>query len=188
MLFWGGFNTVMEATNTETFCTGCHEMRDNVFVELRSTIHYTNRSGVRAMCSDCHVPHDWTDKITRKMQASKEVWGKIFRTIDAREVPGQAARAGPARMGATATRDRAQPAAHPGRRHPRGNTGTDRAEGGGRRERRERPAEPHRRSLAPYRPELAMQLGSRTRSVSRIQPNARFRAHGATVLLRISRR
>ena len=37
------------------------------------------------MCSDCHVPHDWTDKIARKMQASKEVWGKIFGTIDTRE-------------------------------------------------------------------------------------------------------
>ncbi|GAB2577707.1 cytochrome c3 family protein [Ramlibacter solisilvae] len=85
ILFWGGFNTAMELTNTEKFCTGCHEMRDNVFVELKSTIHYTNRSGVRAVCSDCHVPHDWTDKIARKMQASKEVWGKIFRTIDTRE-------------------------------------------------------------------------------------------------------
>ena len=60
-------------------------MRDNVFAELKSTIHYTNRSGVRAICSDCHVPHDWTDKIARKMQASKEVWGKIFGTIDTRE-------------------------------------------------------------------------------------------------------
>ncbi|HYD61993.1 MAG TPA: NapC/NirT family cytochrome c [Noviherbaspirillum sp.] len=85
ILFWGGFNTLMEATNTEQFCTGCHEMRDNVFAELKSTIHYTNRSGVRAICSDCHVPHNWTDKIARKMQASKEVWGKIFGTIDTRE-------------------------------------------------------------------------------------------------------
>jgi len=31
------------------------------------------------------VPHDWTDKMARKMQASKEVWGKIFRTIDTQE-------------------------------------------------------------------------------------------------------
>ncbi|HZW23588.1 NapC/NirT family cytochrome c [Noviherbaspirillum sp.] len=85
ILFWGGFNTIMEATNTEKFCTGCHEMRDNVFVELQNTIHYSNRSGVRAVCSDCHVPHNWTDKMARKMAASKEVWGKIFGTIDTRE-------------------------------------------------------------------------------------------------------
>ena len=85
IVFWGAFNTAMEMTNNEKFCTGCHEMRDNVFVELKPTIHYSNRSGVRATCPDCHVPHNWTDKIGRKMQASKEVWGKIFGTISTRE-------------------------------------------------------------------------------------------------------
>jgi cytochrome c-type protein NapC len=85
ILFWGGFNTALEATNTERFCVSCHEMRDNVFAELKSTIHYSNRSGVRATCPDCHVPHNWTDKIARKIQASKEVWGKIFGSISTRE-------------------------------------------------------------------------------------------------------
>jgi len=85
VMFWGAFNTVLELTNTEKFCTTCHEMRTNVFEELKPTIHFTNRSGVRATCPDCHVPHDWTDKIARKMQASKEVWGHIFGTIDTRE-------------------------------------------------------------------------------------------------------
>jgi cytochrome c-type protein NapC len=85
IIFWGGFNTALELTNTEEFCISCHEMYDNVYVELRPTIHYTNRSGVRATCPDCHVPHDWTDKIARKMQASKEVWGTIFGTINTRE-------------------------------------------------------------------------------------------------------
>ncbi|WP_404422247.1 cytochrome c3 family protein [Thalassospira australica] len=85
IIFWGGFNTALEATNTEKFCISCHEMRDNVFAELKSTIHYSNRSGVRATCPDCHVPHEWTDKIARKMQASKEVWGKIFGTISTRD-------------------------------------------------------------------------------------------------------
>lgn len=85
VIFWGSFNTALEAANTEAFCTGCHEMRNNVYQELQSTIHFSNRSGVRAKCSDCHVPHEWTNKIARKMQASKEVWGKIFGTIDTRE-------------------------------------------------------------------------------------------------------
>ena len=85
ILFWGAFNTALEATNTEEFCTSCHEMRDNPFKELKTTIHYTNRSGVRATCPDCHVPHNWTDKIARKMQASKEVWGKLFGTINTPE-------------------------------------------------------------------------------------------------------
>ena len=85
IIFWGGFNTALEATNTEQFCISCHEMESNVYVELQDTIHYSNRSGVRATCPDCHVPHQWTDKIARKMQASKEVWGKIFGTISTRE-------------------------------------------------------------------------------------------------------
>ena len=85
IVFWGAFNTAVEITNTEAFCVSCHEMRENVFVELKSTIHYTNRSGVRATCPDCHVPHEWTDKMARKMAASKEVWGKIFGTISTRE-------------------------------------------------------------------------------------------------------
>jgi cytochrome c-type protein NapC len=85
IIFWGAFNTALEVTNTEAFCTGCHEMRDNPYQEMRTTIHFSNRSGVRATCPDCHVPHQWTDKIARKMQASKEVWGKIFGTIDTRE-------------------------------------------------------------------------------------------------------
>jgi cytochrome c-type protein NapC len=85
VVFWGAFNTALEMTSTEAFCTGCHEMHDNTFAELKSTIHYSNRSGVRAICSDCHVPHKWTDKIARKMQASKEVWAKVFGTVNTRE-------------------------------------------------------------------------------------------------------
>ncbi len=85
IIFWGGFNTALEITNTEAFCLSCHEMYSNVYQELKPTIHYTNRSGVRATCPDCHVPHEWTNKIARKMQASKEVWGKLFGVINTRE-------------------------------------------------------------------------------------------------------
>ena len=85
IIFWGGFNTAMEATNSMDFCISCHEMRDNVYQEYKQTIHYSNRTGVRAVCSDCHVPKDWTHKIIRKIQASKEVYGKVFGTIDTKE-------------------------------------------------------------------------------------------------------
>ena len=85
IIFWGGFNTAMEATNTLEFCTTCHEMRDNVYQEYKETIHYSNRTGVRAICSDCHVPKDWVHKMIRKSQASFEVWGKITGSIDTKE-------------------------------------------------------------------------------------------------------
>ncbi|MDP3514500.1 MAG: NapC/NirT family cytochrome c [Sulfuritalea sp.] len=85
IIFWGGFNTAMEATNTLEFCTGCHEMRDTVYQEYKKTIHYSNRTGVRAICSDCHVPKDWVHKMARKIQASGEVWGKLTGVIDTPE-------------------------------------------------------------------------------------------------------
>ncbi|WP_297474900.1 pentaheme c-type cytochrome TorC [uncultured Photobacterium sp.] len=85
VIFWGGFNTALEVTNTEKFCISCHSMRDTVYPELQGTIHWENSAGVRATCPDCHVPHNWTDKIARKMQASKEVFGAIVGTIDTPE-------------------------------------------------------------------------------------------------------
>ncbi|WP_348944817.1 NapC/NirT family cytochrome c [Chitinibacter sp. FCG-7] len=85
IIFWGGFNTALEMTNTEKFCLSCHEMADNVFPEYQETVHYTNRSGVRATCPDCHVPHEWGPKMIRKIQASKEVWGKLTGSINTRE-------------------------------------------------------------------------------------------------------
>lgn len=85
IFFWGGFNTAMEATNSLEFCISCHEMRDNVYQEYKQTIHYTNRTGVRAICSDCHVPRDWGHKMMRKIQASQEIYGKLMGTIDTPE-------------------------------------------------------------------------------------------------------
>ncbi len=85
ILFWGGFNTAMEATNTKEFCISCHEMKDTVFQEYKTTIHAANRTGVSAVCSDCHVPKDWSHKILRKIQASQEVWGKLTGSISTPE-------------------------------------------------------------------------------------------------------
>ena len=82
IIFWGGFNTGMEATNTEQFCSNCHAP---IVEEIKETIHYSNRSGVRAICSDCHVPHNWTDKMVRKVQASKELVAFAMGTIDTNE-------------------------------------------------------------------------------------------------------
>ena len=85
IIFWGGFNTAMEATNTEAFCISCHEMEENVYKEYKNTIHYSNRSGVRATCPDCHVPKPWVHKIKRKIQASNELLHKALGSIDTPE-------------------------------------------------------------------------------------------------------
>lgn len=85
VVLWGGFNTAMEATNTLEFCISCHEMQDTVYQEYKTSVHYKNPAGVRAVCSDCHVPHEWGPKVVRKIQASNEIWHKILGTIDTPE-------------------------------------------------------------------------------------------------------
>ncbi len=85
IIFWGGFNTAMEATNQESFCISCHEMEENVYKEYQDTIHYSNRTGVRATCPDCHVPKPWIHKMIRKVQASNELLHKALGTIDTPE-------------------------------------------------------------------------------------------------------
>jgi len=72
-------------TNTEKFCIGCHEMRDNPYAEFKGTIHDTNRSGVRAVCSDCHVPREPVAMLKRKVAATFELWGKLTGVIDTKE-------------------------------------------------------------------------------------------------------
>ena len=85
VLFWGGFHTAMESTNTLEFCTGCHTMADNSLKEYKETVHYANRSGVRAICSDCHVPRDWSHKIMAKIGASSDVYHEILGSVSTPE-------------------------------------------------------------------------------------------------------
>jgi nitrate/TMAO reductase-like tetraheme cytochrome c subunit len=85
VVFWGGFNTAMEATNSMAFCISCHEMKDNVYQEYVNSPHYRNASGVRAICSDCHVPKEWGPKVWRKIQASNELYHHLRGTIDTPE-------------------------------------------------------------------------------------------------------
>lgn len=72
-------------TNTEKFCISCHEMRDNVYAEFKDTIHDKNRTGVRAICSDCHVPREPGPMLLRKMRATFELWGHFRGVIDTKE-------------------------------------------------------------------------------------------------------
>lgn len=73
-------------TNTEQFCISCHEMRDNVYAEYQDTIHDKNRSGVRAICADCHVPRAPGPMLVRKVQATFELWGHfVTGVIDTKE-------------------------------------------------------------------------------------------------------
>jgi cytochrome c-type protein NapC len=70
------FNTALEVTNTEKFCTSSRNARQRVSELQRTPISQTAR--VRATCPDRHVPR-LTDKIARKMQASRKSGGRPSR-------------------------------------------------------------------------------------------------------------
>jgi cytochrome c-type protein NapC len=84
ILMWAGSATV-HMTNSVEFCISCHEMKENNFSEYSETIHAKNRTGVQAVCSDCHVPHDSIGLIKRKIFAVTDVWHHLLGTIDTKE-------------------------------------------------------------------------------------------------------
>lgn len=84
VIFWLGFNKALEHSETTEFCVGCHEMEVN-FTEYKETIHYSNRSGVRASCPDCHEAKDFIHKMIRKGEASLEMYASLTGKIDTPE-------------------------------------------------------------------------------------------------------
>ncbi|MEI6984774.1 MAG: NapC/NirT family cytochrome c [Rhodospirillaceae bacterium] len=82
---WGGFHWAIELTNTETFCVSCHEHSRFTLPEVQQSSHYTNASGVRATCHDCHVPHDWLNKVATKIAVTREFFYHLAGSINTRE-------------------------------------------------------------------------------------------------------
>jgi cytochrome c-type protein NapC len=79
--------TTLVHTSSEQFCaSNCHEMATNAAMEYKGTVHDKNRSGVRATCPDCHVPHAPVPLYIRKMGAINDLWGHyVTHSIDTRE-------------------------------------------------------------------------------------------------------
>jgi len=84
LLFAGG-KISLDHTNTIEFCTSCHEMKDNNFEEYKHTIHAQNRTGVKAGCADCHVPHEFVDTMIRKIKAANDVYQHLTGSVDTKE-------------------------------------------------------------------------------------------------------
>lgn len=80
-----GFNVVLEKTNTLDFCISCHSMASTVYLEYKQSTHYQNRTGVRAECSDCHVPKSFIPKIISKIKASADIYHTIMGSVDTPE-------------------------------------------------------------------------------------------------------
>ena len=79
------FDTTLHATSTEEFCISCHEMKDTPYAQMTNAPHFSNRTGVTATCSDCHLPKAFVPKMIRKAEAAREVWGHFTGIIDTPE-------------------------------------------------------------------------------------------------------
>jgi cytochrome c-type protein NapC len=83
----GFAGTTLVHTSSEQFCaSNCHEMATTTGVEYTGSVHDRNRTGVRASCPECHVPHAPIPLYIRKMGAVNDLWGHyVTNSIDTRE-------------------------------------------------------------------------------------------------------
>jgi cytochrome c-type protein NapC len=77
----GGFVGALKITETDAFCTSCHEMKQP-FQELTHSVHYSNELGIQASCGNCHVPPTFLPGLLRHMEAVTEVWGHLTGKLD----------------------------------------------------------------------------------------------------------
>lgn len=68
-------------TESEEFCTSCHEMQIP-YDQLKHSFHYTNEFGIRVTCADCHLPPTLGASLLAHFDARVDVWGHITGVID----------------------------------------------------------------------------------------------------------
>jgi nitrate/TMAO reductase-like tetraheme cytochrome c subunit len=79
------FDFTMAATSTDEFCLSCHELQENIGYEYETMSHARNRLGIRATCSNCHLPKPFVPKMQRKLRAVAEIYHHLLGTIDTPE-------------------------------------------------------------------------------------------------------
>ena len=86
VVFSGALASFVQYSNKMEFCISCHEMESTVYQEFKETPHYANASGVRAKCSDCHVPHgNWIATLATKVLKTKELYYHAVGKLDTPE-------------------------------------------------------------------------------------------------------
>ena len=65
-----GTQVAVAMTGHNDFCGNtCHSHVKFVYPEYLASVHGYNRTGVKAHCSDCHVPHSYPAKLLYKAEA-----------------------------------------------------------------------------------------------------------------------
>ncbi|QBH96601.1 cytochrome C [Limnobaculum zhutongyuii] len=73
LLAFSGGSYVLHKTSETSFCLSCHTMQ-SAYEEYQGSVHFKNQKGIRAECSDCHIPQAPVDFLLAKMKASKDVY------------------------------------------------------------------------------------------------------------------
>jgi len=65
-----GTQVAVAVTGSNEFCgNACHSHTKFVYPEYKASVHGSNRTGVKAGCSDCHIPHSYPAKLFYKAKA-----------------------------------------------------------------------------------------------------------------------
>ena len=63
----------MHYTSDTEFCLSCHSM-EIPCKEYQGSVHFSKAKGIRAECSDCHIPKEPMDYLVTKIHASKDIY------------------------------------------------------------------------------------------------------------------
>ena len=87
LISFASLGAFMVHANSEKFCAyACHEMTTHMLAEYKDSIHDKNRTGVRATCNDCHVPHGYLPNYIAKLGLVNDLWGHyVTGSIDTKE-------------------------------------------------------------------------------------------------------
>ena len=82
----GTMNLVLHETSTTEFCYVCHSHDAFIRPEYEASSHFRNQTGVRAGCSDCHLPHDnWFELVWTKAVVSLDIIPELMGKLDTQE-------------------------------------------------------------------------------------------------------
>ena len=89
---WAGTEYIIEKTSGVEFCMRCHTMAPMGATYLLSTHGGQNRLGMKARCTDCHLPHDEPLRyiFAKAQRGLKDVWAQW--TLDSDKIDWKAKR------------------------------------------------------------------------------------------------
>ncbi len=74
----------MRFTESQDFCTSCHEM-EIPYAQLKHSFHFYNEFGIRPTCADCHLPPRLGPRLLAHFAARADVWSHLTGKIDTPE-------------------------------------------------------------------------------------------------------